>query len=138
MWIHTGIHRAEAGFLDPSLGWIGVRADAVGSTVHAALMPGTAEGAQMLASHLAGLNAHLSEHQGPSTTVTMAITSGEVGAGISSGSQSETGTGARETAQPWRDEAHVAASLAPAAPSAMGATLVNASTGTARYISVIA
>ena len=27
MWVHAGSHRAEAGFADPTLGWVGVRAD---------------------------------------------------------------------------------------------------------------
>ena len=70
-WIHAGTHRAEAGYLDPALGWVGVRADAVGNGVHAALLPGSGEAAQVLGSHLAGLNTYLSEHHGQSATVTL-------------------------------------------------------------------
>ena len=44
-WIHAGGHTAEAGFEDPALGWVGVRADLSGGNVHAALMPGSAEAA---------------------------------------------------------------------------------------------
>ena len=70
-WIHAGAHHAEAGYLDPALGWVGVRADAVGNGVHAALLPGSGEAAQVLGSHLAGLSTYLSEHHGQSATVTV-------------------------------------------------------------------
>ena len=70
-WIHAGARHAEAGFLDPALGWVGVRADAVGNGVHAALVPGSADAAQVLETHMAGLNAFLSEHHGSSATVTL-------------------------------------------------------------------
>jgi hypothetical protein len=71
-WIHAGTHHAEAGYLDPALGWVGVRADAAGNGVHATVLPGSGEAAQVLGSHLAGLNSYLSEHHGQSTTVTLA------------------------------------------------------------------
>ena len=72
-WIHTGTHHAEAGYLDPSLGWIGVRADAASNGVHAALMPNSAEAAHILGNHLAGLNAYLSERHGETATVTISV-----------------------------------------------------------------
>ncbi|MGA2752232.1 MAG: hypothetical protein ABSE53_00585 [Terracidiphilus sp.] len=71
-WIHTGGRQAEAGFEDPALGWVGVRADLSGGSLHAALVPGSTEAAQALSGHLAGLNAYLQEQQTPVATLTMA------------------------------------------------------------------
>jgi hypothetical protein len=44
-WIHTGAQQAEAGFQDPELGWVGVRADASGSGIHAQLVAGSTDAA---------------------------------------------------------------------------------------------
>ncbi len=71
-WIHAGAHSAEAGFEDPALGWVGVRADLGANGVHAAVVPGSAEAVQALGGHMAGLNAYLSEHHAPVETVTLA------------------------------------------------------------------
>jgi hypothetical protein len=70
-WIHAGAHHAEAGYLDPALGWIGVRADSVGGGVHAAVVPGSPEAAQALNGHIGGLNAYLAGRHEHPTTVTM-------------------------------------------------------------------
>ena len=62
-WVHVGQHQAEAGFEDPSLGWVSVRAQADAHGVHATLIPNSADAAQALDSHLASLNAHVAvEH----------------------------------------------------------------------------
>jgi hypothetical protein len=85
-WIHAGGQTAEAGFQDPVLGWVGVRADLSGGNIHAALMPGSSEAAQTLSGHLAGLNSYLAEQHTPVATLTMAAASGggvEAGAGQS-------------------------------------------------------
>ncbi len=89
-WIHAGTHRAEAGYLDPALGWVGVRADAAGNGVHAALVPGSGEAAQVLGSHLAGLNTYLLEHHGQSATVTL-IAPENAMPGTGSGTGAQTG-----------------------------------------------
>jgi len=60
-WIHAGTHRAEAGFNDPALGWISVRADMSGGGIHAALVSGSTDAAQALGGHISGLNAYLAE-----------------------------------------------------------------------------
>lgn len=73
-WIHAGAQRAEAGFQDPALGWIGVRADSSGGSIHASLVAGSADAAQTLSGHLAGLNAYLADQHTPVGTVTMAAT----------------------------------------------------------------
>jgi hypothetical protein len=71
-WIHAGAQRAEAGFQDPVLGWVGVRADAGGGGVHASLVPGSTDAAEALGGHLAGLNAYLAEHHTSVDPVTVA------------------------------------------------------------------
>ena len=69
-WVLAGGHRAEAGFQDSSLGWVSVRAQAGAEGIHAAVVPSSDVAAQVLGSHLAGLNAHLAsqyEHLNPVT-----------------------------------------------------------------------
>jgi hypothetical protein len=71
-WIHAGGHQAEAGFQDPALGWVGVRADLSGGGVHAALIPGSTEAAQALSAHLPGLSTYLADEHATVATLTMA------------------------------------------------------------------
>jgi hypothetical protein len=71
-WLQAGAHHAEAGYLDPSLGWVGVRAEGSGGTLHATVIPGSGEAAQTLGSHLTALNSFVAEHHGRSSTVTIA------------------------------------------------------------------
>jgi hypothetical protein len=71
-WLQTGTHHAEAGYLDPSLGWVGVRAESSGSALHAAILPGSGEAAQALGGHLTALNSFMAEQHGRSSTVTLA------------------------------------------------------------------
>ncbi len=100
-WIHAGMQRAEAGFEDPALGWVGVRADSSGGGVHAQLVPGSADAAQALSGHMAGLNAYLAEHHTPVETLTMAAPeSGWAGqdSGTGGGQEMQQGAG-QETAQ---------------------------------------
>jgi len=94
-WTHAGAHRAEAGFEDPALGWVGVRADLAGGGVHASLVSGSNEAAAMLGSHLAGLNEYLAERHPTLANVTLAVpeksglsTSAQPDSGTQSGSQS--------------------------------------------------
>ena len=71
-WTRTGAHSVEAGFEDPSLGWVGVRADLGAGGVHAALVPGSAEAAQALGSQMAGLHMYLNEQRTPVGSLTLA------------------------------------------------------------------
>ena len=75
-WVHAGTRQAEAGFQDPSLGWIGVRAESSGGGVHAQLVPGSADAAQVLGGHMAGLSAYLAEHHTPVDTLTLSTPDG--------------------------------------------------------------
>jgi hypothetical protein len=70
-WVHAGRNTAEAGYEDPVLGWVGVRAEAAPSGVHATVVPISADAAQSLGAHLAGLSSYLSEHRTPVETVTI-------------------------------------------------------------------
>jgi hypothetical protein len=71
-WVHAGTQHAEAGFQDPALGWVGVRADVSGGSVHASVVPNSTDAAQALSSQLSGLNSYLSEHHTEVETVTLA------------------------------------------------------------------
>jgi hypothetical protein len=75
-WVHAGAQQAEAGFQDPRLGWVSVRADVSGGAIHAALVPATVDAAQVMGGHLDGLNAYLSEHHSAVETITLASPGG--------------------------------------------------------------
>jgi hypothetical protein len=64
-WTHAGPRQAEAGFEDPTLGWVGVRAEMTGGAVHAALVPGSSEAAQELGRQMDGLHSYLAEQRTP-------------------------------------------------------------------------
>ena len=71
-WTHAGGQHAEAGFRDPDLGWVGVRADLDTSGIHATLVPSSADAAQTLSGHLAGLSSHLVAQQASVASLSMA------------------------------------------------------------------
>lgn len=71
-WVRADAHHAEAGYLDPALGWVGVRAETAGAALHATIVPPTADAAQMLAFHLPALSAYLTDHHATATQVSMA------------------------------------------------------------------
>ena len=95
-WTHAGGLYAEAGFQDPSLGWVGVRAGLSGGSVHVALVSESAEAAQALSAHLPGLSNYLAEEHTRVSTLTMdspGATSGGGWAGAGSGQPPQQGTG---------------------------------------------
>ena len=75
-WVHAGPRQAEAGYLDPSLGWVSVRATTSPDGLHAAVVPGTADAAQALSTHMAGLNSYLTSNHGTTVTATLANPAG--------------------------------------------------------------
>jgi hypothetical protein len=96
-WIHAGPHQAEAGYLDPVLGWVVVRADASNGAVHASLVPSSLQSAQFLSSHLDGLNSYLSERQNQSTPITLnGFDSGSMASGSGSHQQEQSGAAGRQ------------------------------------------
>jgi hypothetical protein len=78
-WLHLTGNNAEAGFEDPTLGWIGVRAEVAPDGVHAILVPGSSEAAHSLGTHLSALNAYLSENRTPVETLTMGAPDSSLG-----------------------------------------------------------
>lgn len=117
-WISAGSHHAEAGYLDPALGWVSVRADAAPNGLHAALIPPSGEAAQVLGTHLQGLNAYLSEHHREPTTITIsAPEDGRSEAGMRQGTHAERDDSARdEPAQHPRDSNEKASVSIPPVP----------------------
>jgi hypothetical protein len=135
-WIHAGTQRAEAGFQDPALGWVGVRADMGAGGVHASLVPGSADAAQALGGHLAGLNSFLVEQHTPVETLTLAApwgrwagplgdqeTSQGTNQGLNQGANQNTGQGAFSEPQ---------SNPPPAAPDLAAAAIPEVSAQTGR------
>lgn len=71
-WVHADAAHAEAGYLDSSLGWVSVHADTAGSVLHASIVPSSPEAAQVLGSHLAGLNTYLADRHVTAAQLTVA------------------------------------------------------------------
>jgi hypothetical protein len=150
-WIHAGGQTAEAGFEDPALGWVGVRADVSGGNVHAALIPSSADAAQTLSGHLAGLNAYLAEQHTPVATLTLATTGGggietsssqsmQQGAGQNLGQDAERNTPAQSQSSSPPGTATIPAAAALGAEAESGKFDAVAYTGEMRgkHISVMA
>ena len=149
-WIHAGAQRAEAGFQDPTLGWVGVRAEMGGSGVHAALVPGSADAAQALGGHLAGLNAYLAAEHTALDPVTVAAPEGghafnldqgtshsmDQGAGQGTGQ----GTGADARSSTAADAAVFTGAASPEIPAqgGMAETTMQAASPGGVHISVMA
>jgi len=102
-WIQAGAQRAEAGFQDPVLGWVGVRANSGGGGVRAELVAGSADAALALSSHMAGLNVYLAESHTTVESLTLAALTGgssggggdrSSGEGMQQGTEQQTGQGA--------------------------------------------
>jgi hypothetical protein len=92
-WTHASARQAEAGFQDPALGWIAVRADRDGGGIHASLVPGSMEAAAELGSHLDGLNGYLTAQHTPVESLRMAAPEGNL-SGYAAGHGAGQGPGA--------------------------------------------
>jgi hypothetical protein len=119
-WVHTGAQQAEAGFQDPALGWVGVRADSNGSGIHAELLAGSADAATALSSHMAGLNEFLNEHRTPVETLTLSTAGGgtESANDRGAGGGMQQGTGDQTGHQLAQSAGSMATSRAPVAEAA--------------------
>ncbi len=71
-WTHAGPHNAEAGFNDPQLGWVSVRAGLGGGGITAEVVPNSAEAGQALGAHMAGLNNYLADRHTPVASLSLA------------------------------------------------------------------
>ncbi len=76
-WTHAGARTAEAGYQDPALGWVAVRAQQDAAGVHATLLAGSQDAAQSLSSHMAGLNSYLAQHHTPVQTLSVSSSAGQ-------------------------------------------------------------
>ena len=149
-WVHAGATRAEAGFEDPALGWVGVRAELGNGGVHASIVPGSTDAALELGSHLAGLNAYLAEHHAGVSMVTLSGAEGrsiDAGAGAAQqefGRPTQQGSGERQEANSRggapASGASDAAEAAPRSMISLGVTHAGAwmERGAGVHISVLA
>jgi len=83
-WTHAAPQQAEAGFKDPALGWVGVRADTSGGGVHAVLVPGSAKAAEELGRHMDGIHTYMAEQHTPIDSLGMDAPGG-MGSGMAGG-----------------------------------------------------
>lgn len=72
-WTSSDPRSVAAGFQDPELGWVSVRAHTDASGLHATVIPSSQEAGQVLAGHMAGLAAHLSDRVATIDTLTIAV-----------------------------------------------------------------
>ena len=102
-WIHSGPRQVEAGYQDPSLGWVSVRADLTPGGLHASVVPNSSEAAQALGGHLSGLNTYLAEHHGGTITASLAAPenhSSTQGQGLGQNSGQHNQSGAQQQKEP--------------------------------------
>ena len=105
-WLHAASRQAEAGFQDPALGWVGVRADLNGGIVHATVVTSSSEAAQALSGHLPGLSSYLTEQQTPVATLTVTTSGGSgLEAGVDQNMQQSAGQNAEQGARQVRSRA---------------------------------
>jgi hypothetical protein len=115
-WIHAGAHQAEAGFEDPALGWVSVRAGVNAGGISAVVVPASADATEALGAHMAGLHDYLAEQHSPVETLTLgtAVNSG-TDAGLNQGMQNQ---GQQQSAQDNTANAPAMSSIQPAAHAA--------------------
>jgi hypothetical protein len=70
-WVHAGPRQAEAGFEDPALGWVSVRAGLSGGGISAVVVPDSAAATQALGMHMAGLHDYLAQQHSSVDTLTL-------------------------------------------------------------------
>lgn len=133
-WTTATPTRAEAGYQDPDLGWINVRARLDAAGVHATVVPSTEAAVPVVSDHMAGLGNYLAEQHTPVETLTLASPD------MSAGQQQSSGDPPRDGSPPVPLPATGAApeSAAQIQASAGSAARVLGAMGNARYISVLA
>lgn len=102
-WAQSGRMHAEAGYQDPALGWIGVRAEVSGGAIHATVVPQSSEAAHALGAHLAGMHIYLTENRTPVETLSLA----EFGGSAQQSSGQESGRGTHHGAGDQTGQSHV-------------------------------
>ena len=71
-WMHGEGRQVEAGYHDPIMGWVEVRASQGQNGIHATLVPASDRAAESLGQHLGGIDAYLSERHTPVESLTVA------------------------------------------------------------------
>jgi hypothetical protein len=90
VWTHTSARHAEAGYLDPNLGWVGVRADLNGHSVHATVVTSSSDAAQTLSQHMGSLGTYLQEQNSAVRSIGLTSSSGqELQNGMQSGTNQD-------------------------------------------------
>jgi hypothetical protein len=110
-WVHSTAQHAEAGFNDPSLGWVGVRADMSAGSIHAGVVPGSTDAAQALSGHMAGLSAHLAAQHTSVQSIT--VSTPEAGGGLGAGQGSQQGAYQGSQGNPGQNTGQAGASMQP-------------------------
>lgn len=106
VWTRTEAHAAEAGYQDPTLGWVGVRAQVEHGGVHAAVVPGSDSASEALSGHLSGLSSYLAERHVPVDTLSVTAPESRLdgrGAGAQGGNQEGQGPGDQSQPSPQRN-----------------------------------
>jgi hypothetical protein len=106
VWTRTESHAAEAGYQDPTLGWVSVRAQVEGGGVHAAVVPDSDSASQALSGQLSGLRSYLTEHRVPIETLSIANPESRLdgqGAAAQGGNQQGQGTDQQSQPSPQRN-----------------------------------
>lgn len=142
-WLHAASRQAEAGFQDPALGWVGVRADLNGGIVHATVVTSSSEAAQALSGHLPGLSSYLTEQQTPVATLTVTTSGGSgLEAGVDQSMQQSAGQNAEQgDAAGSQQDSSAPASALPLSPAIQSSGFdmaVHVGEGRGKYISVMA
>jgi hypothetical protein len=143
-WVRAGAHQAEAGYQDPDIGWVSVRAHARADGVHAALVPSSTEAAQSLGGHLSTLSAYLADHH--SSVQSVSISAPEAGwneSFLGQGSDQNTtqhGTGNDRSGAGAETESDPSPPVHSLAPANRDGEIVQQAIvpGESRYISVVA
>jgi hypothetical protein len=101
VWTRTEAHTAEAGYQDPTLGWVGVRAEIEHGGVHAAVVPVSDSASQALSGHLSGLSSYLAERHVPVETLSVSAPESQLdGQGAATQGGNKGGHGANDQSQP--------------------------------------
>jgi hypothetical protein len=123
-WIHAGAHQAEAGFEDPALGWVSVRAGVNAGGISAVVVPGSADAIEALGAHMAGLHDYLAEQHSPVGTLTLGTAENSgTDTGLNQGTQHQ-GTqhqGQQQSAQDNPANAQALSSIQPASTATASA-----------------
>jgi len=139
VWVHAGTRQAEAGYQDPNLGWVGVRAEVSGGTVHASIVPSSASAAESLGQHMTGLNNYLNDQHTPVGSLSMSSPDGQGSSGAGAQSSGQNANSADSSAQQETGSAASArVSSVNSSSTSSESFAYSSTTGEGRLISLVA